>query len=127
MQVFDVLGRLTAFFRGEENMQDLYERVQHTPSIVPRLYLMATIGSIYIKSKQAPAKLILKDLVEMCKGVQHPTRGLFLRNYLSQITKDKLPDTGGDYEGIGGTVQDSISYVLQNFHEMVFLFSRRKN
>ncbi|KAG2393890.1 hypothetical protein C9374_003654 [Naegleria lovaniensis] len=127
MQTFDHLARLTAFFRGEENMQELYERVQHTPSIVPRLYLMATIGAIYIKSKQAPAKDILKDLVEMCKGVQHPTRGLFLRNYLSQITKDKLPDTGGDYEGIGGTVHDSIAYVLQNFHEMVFLFSRLKN
>ncbi|EFC41731.1 vacuolar protein sorting-associated protein [Naegleria gruberi] len=127
MQVFDQLGRLTTFFRGEENMQDLYIRVQHTPSIVPRLYLMATIGSIYIKSKQAPAKDVLKDLVEMCKGVQHPTRGLFLRNYLSQITKDKLPDTGGEYEGTGGNIHDSIAYVLQNFNEMVFLFSRLKN
>ena len=29
-------------------------------------------------------KDILKDLVEMCRGVQHPLRGLFLRNYLLQ-------------------------------------------
>jgi hypothetical protein len=28
---------------------------------------------------------ILRDLVEMCKGVQHPTRGLFLRSYLCQV------------------------------------------
>ena len=28
---------------------------------------------------------MLKDLVEMCKGVQHPTRGLFLRAYLCQV------------------------------------------
>ena len=30
---------------------------------------------------------VLKDLVEMCRGVQHPTRGLFLRAYLLQCTK----------------------------------------
>lgn len=30
---------------------------------------------------------ILFDLVEMTKGVQHPMRGLFLRNYLSQISR----------------------------------------
>ena len=28
----------------------------------------------------------LKDLVELCKGVQHPTRGLFLRSYLCQVS-----------------------------------------
>ena len=37
-------------------------------------------------------KDILKDLVEMCRGVQHPLRGLFLRNYLLQCTKNVLPD-----------------------------------
>lgn len=35
----------------------------------------------------------------MCKGVQHPTRGLFLRNYLSEMTKDKLPDQGTEFFG----------------------------
>jgi hypothetical protein len=62
-------------------------------------YLLITVGSVYIKSKEAPAKDILKDLVEMSRGVQHPIRGLFLRSYLSQISKDKLPDIGSDYEG----------------------------
>ncbi len=28
----------------------------------------------------------------MCRGVQHPLRGLFLRNYLLQCTKNLLPD-----------------------------------
>lgn len=57
------------------------------------------MGSVYIKSKEAPAKDLLKDLVEMCRGVQHPLRGLFLRSYLSQISRDKLPDIGSEYEG----------------------------
>ena len=37
----------------------------------------------------------------MCRGVQQPMRGLFLRNYLSQTSKDKLPDVGSIYEGVG--------------------------
>lgn len=57
------------------------------------------MGSVYIKSKEAPAKDVLKDLVEMCRGIQHPLRGLFLRSYLSQISRDKLPDIGSEYEG----------------------------
>lgn len=57
------------------------------------------MGSVYIKSKEAPAKDVLKDLVEMCRGIQHPVRGLFLRSYLSQISRDKLPDIGSEYEG----------------------------
>lgn len=61
------------------------------------------MGSVYIKSKEAPAKDVLKDLVEMCRGIQHPVRGLFLRSYLSQVSRDKLPDIGSDYEGLGIT------------------------
>jgi len=37
--------------------------------------------------------------VELSRGVQHPMRGLFLRYYLSQVCKDKLPDIGTEYEG----------------------------
>ena len=29
-------------------------------------------------------------MAEMCKGVQHPLRGLFLRNYLHHMTRDRL-------------------------------------
>lgn len=62
-------------------------------------YLLCTVGSVYIKSKEAPAKDVLKDLVEMCRGIQHPVRGLFLRSYLAQVSRDKLPDIGSEYEG----------------------------
>jgi hypothetical protein len=60
-------------------------------------YLLVLVGSVYIKSKEVPAKDVLRDMVEMCKGVQHPVRGLFLRHYLSEMTKDKLPDVGSEY------------------------------
>ena len=41
----------------------------------------------------------------MTRGVQHPVRGLFLRTYLSQVSKNLLPDTGSEYEGEGGNIQ----------------------
>lgn len=62
-------------------------------------YLLITVGAVYIKAKEASRRDILKDLVEMCRGVQHPLRGLFLRNYLLQSTRNMLPDTGEDESG----------------------------
>lgn len=50
------------------------------------------MGVVYIKNNELSRRDILKDLVEMCRGVQHPLRGLFLRNYLLQCTKNVLPD-----------------------------------
>ena len=127
--VNDQMQDLEAFFTEEvrehgRNVEELYEIVQHAGYIVPRLYLLITVGSVYIKTKAAPAKDILKDLVEMCKGVQHPTRGLFLRHYLSTMTKNKLPDEDNEFTGEGGSVVDSVEFVLQNFKEMVWLWVR---
>ena len=72
----------------------------------------------YIQSKEAAAKHILKDLVEMSKGVQHPMRALFLRDFINTQTRNLLPDVGNDYSGEGGTVFDSIDFTLQNFTQM---------
>lgn len=112
------------FFSGGRSIVEFYENVQHAGNIIPRLYLLITVASVYIKSRRAPCKDILFDLVELCRGVQHPMRGLFLRNYLSQIAKDKLPDQGSEYEGQGGTVKDAIEFILQNFGEMNKLWVR---
>ncbi|KAI3762119.1 hypothetical protein L1987_52542 [Smallanthus sonchifolius] len=128
MRAFDELRKLEMFFKEEErhgcSVMDLYELVQHAGNILPRLYLLCTVGSVYIKSKEAPTKDVLKDLVEMCRGVQHPIRGLFLRSYLAQISRDKLPDIGSEYEGDGDTVMDAVEFVLQNFSEMNKLWVR---
>ncbi|KAL4650228.1 vacuolar protein sorting-associated protein 35B-like isoform X3 [Castanea sativa] len=60
----------------------------------------------------------------MCRGVQHPIRGLFLRSYLAQISRDKLPDIGSEYEGDADSVMDAVEFVLQNFTEMNKLWVR---
>ncbi|KAG1347523.1 vacuolar protein sorting-associated protein 35B [Cocos nucifera] len=132
MRAFDELRKLEMFFREESkrgsfSVIDLYELVQHAGNILPRLYLLCTVGSVYIKSKEAPAKDVLKDLVEMCRGIQHPVRGLFLRSYLSQISRDKLPDIGSEYEGDADTIVDAVEFVLQNFTEMNKLWVRMQH
>lgn len=107
------------------SIMELYDNVQYAGNIVPRLYLLITVGGCFIRSKTAEAKDILYDLVELCRGVQHPMRGLFLRDYLSQMSKDKLPGTNGCvYEG---DVKDSIHFILTNFGEMNKLWVRMQH
>mmetsp|Transcript_19670 Transcript_19670/g.32780 ORF Transcript_19670/g.32780 Transcript_19670/m.32780 type:complete len:771 (+) Transcript_19670:13-2325(+) len=129
--VTDELRHMEEFFLAEHKrgrrMQEIYELVQHAGNVLPRLYLLLAAGSVYILSKEAPAKDILKDLVEMCRGVQHPMKGLFLRNYLSQTSKDKLPDTGSEFEGFGGSASDAVSFILSNFSEMNKLWVRMQH
>ncbi len=166
MVVFDHLSFLEMFLmvvhKNGTPMPELYQMVQQAGNVLARLYLLITVGSVFIRSKKAPAKDILCDLVEMAKGVQHPLRGLFLRYYLSQKTKDKLPDLRSEYFGCvvvapplrgrychhdcqtqgggshvpccrvtcdvlcrhGGTAEDAINFVLQNFTEMTRLWVR---
>ena len=128
MMVFDELGYLENHFIEEQKkgrkMADLYESVQHAGNIIPRLYLLITVGSAYVKTREAPVKLILRDLLDMVKGVQQPVRGLFLRYYLLKMMKDKLPDKGSQYEGEGGDVNDAIDFILQNMSEMNRLWVR---
>ena len=129
MMTFDELAYLESHFIEEQKrgrkMSDLYESVQHAGNIIPRLYLLITVGSAYIKTKEAPVKLILRDLLDMVKGVQQPIRGLFLRYYLLKMMKDKLPDAGSEYEGAeSGDVNDAIDFILQNMSEMNRLWVR---
>ncbi|KAJ3044842.1 Vacuolar protein sorting-associated protein 35 [Rhizophlyctis rosea] len=196
MSIFDELRHLTAYLydghmNGRLHLSDLYELVQYAGNIVPRLYLMITVGSVYMRvskelipadhkfvragsldavaatralhqenteggdaSQRAsmagdekgkgpadgtedaappaggageevdvpPIKELMKDMLEMSRGVQHPTRGLFLRYYLSGMTRDYLPD--GLVDGPHGSIHDSIQFILQNFIEMNKLWVR---
>ncbi|KAK7280763.1 hypothetical protein RJT34_25830 [Clitoria ternatea] len=129
MRAFDELRRLEMFFKDETrhgvSIVDLYELVQHAGNILPRLYLLCTVGSAYLRCKDAPVRDVLRDLVEMCRGVQYPIRGLFLRSYLSQVSKDKLPDVGYEcQEGESNGAMDAIEFVLENFTEMNKLWVR---
>ncbi|KAF2473457.1 vacuolar protein sorting-associated protein 35 [Lindgomyces ingoldianus] len=125
MAVFDALRHLAVYLRDNHpvnHLADLYELVQYAGNIIPRLYLMVTVGTVYMAIEDAPVKEIMKDMMEMSRGVQHPIRGLFLRYYLAGQARDCLPT--GDGDGPEGNLQDSISFILTNFVEMNKLWVR---
>lgn len=126
MVVTDHLRHLVVYLTDEfergRKLADLYEVVQHAGNVIPRLYLLITVGHVYMKTSPTCRKEILKDLVEMCGGVQHPLRGLFLRNYLLQMCRDVLPSNND--KPSEGTLQDSLDFILTNFAEMNKLWVR---
>ncbi|KAF4122332.1 vacuolar protein sorting-associated protein 35 [Geosmithia morbida] len=125
MSVFDALRYLSVHLRESHpvnHLADLYELVQYAGNIIPRLYLMITVGTAYMSVEDAPVKELMKDMMDMSRGVQHPIRGLFLRYYLSGQARDFLPS--GDGDGPEGNLSDSINFVLTNFVEMNKLWVR---
>lgn len=125
MAVFDALRYLSVHLRENHpvnHLADLYELVQYAGNIIPRLYLMITVGTAYMSIEGAPVKELMKDMMDMSRGVQHPVRGLFLRYYLSGQARDYLPT--GDSDGPEGNLQDSINFILTNFVEMNKLWVR---
>ncbi|KAI9734690.1 MAG: Vacuolar protein sorting-associated protein 35 [Cirrosporium novae-zelandiae] len=125
MAVFDALSVLADHLRENHpvnHLADLYELVQYAGNIIPRLYLMITVGTVYMSIGNAPVKELMRDMMEMSRGIQHPIRGLFLRYYLVGQARDHLPKGSGD--GPEGNLQDSISFILTNFVEMNKLWVR---
>ncbi|KAI0150351.1 vacuolar protein sorting-associated protein 35 [Xylariaceae sp. FL1272] len=125
MAVFDALRYLSVHLKENHphnHLADLYELVQYAGNIIPRLYLMITVGTAYMSVPDAPVKELMKDMMDMSRGVQHPIRGLFLRYYLSGQARDYLPT--GDSDGLEGNLQDSINFILTNFVEMNKLWVR---
>lgn len=125
MSVFDALRHLSVHLRENHpinHLADLYELVQYAGNIIPRLYLMVTVGTAYMSIEDAPVKELMKDMMDMSRGVQHPIRGLFLRYYMSGQARDYLPT--GDGDGPEGNLGDSINFILTNFVEMNKLWVR---
>jgi len=137
LDVFDALTPLDAYFfsltRNGTPAQEIYNTVQQCTGVLQRLYLMAMAGAVLIKSKQASARVVLADLTEHVKGVQHPQRGLFLRYFLLQKLKDRLPDKDSDYStssGSSGSVDDKkdcIDFLTSNLIEMNRLWIRMQS
>ncbi|KAI8322055.1 vacuolar protein sorting-associated protein 35 [Choanephora cucurbitarum] len=127
MTVFDAMRHLTSYLvethiSGKHHLGDLYNLVQYASSIVPRLYLMVTVGTVYLSVPDAPPHVdVLLDMIEMTKGVQHPIRGLFLRHYLGGMTRDFMPQK--QIEDIEAIVQ----FYLTNFAEMNKLWVRMQH
>lgn len=119
IMIFDSLSLLSSYLTDNHpkfhHLADLYELVQYAGNVVPRLYLMITVGTSYLKCTDSPREEILKDMIEMCRGVQNPMRGLFLRYYLSQRTKQLLPEYALEFNA---------NFVITNFIEMNKLWVR---
>lgn len=120
IMIFDSLTVLSNYLfenhPKHHHLADLYELVQYAGNVLPRLYLMITVGTSYLKCSDAPKQEILKDMIEMCRGVQNPIRGLFLRYYLSQRTKELLLPSND--------VQFNSNFIITNFIEMNKLWVR---
>jgi len=124
------------------SVRELYDCVQYCPRVLSRLYLQISAGSALIRSGQVGPKWILNDLIQCVKCEQNPIRGLFLRNYLLTVLRDKLPDTPEQDKKTGeeeesataktaedemmepGNVKDSYEFVMENFMEMNKLWVR---
>ena len=119
--VMDELHYLCQFFREEVRrgrlISHLYNAVQQAHHIIPRLYLMITAGRVYIETSDTPTINILFEILNAIKGVQNPTRGLFLRYYLLKMMKDKLPDNSTD-------IENTLKFIFQNLDDMNRLWIR---
>jgi len=118
---FDTLSQLEEYLIEDQknhHLADVYEIVQYTATVLPRLYLMITVGTAFLATPGAPRQEVLKDMLEMSRGIQSPLRGLFLRYYLAQRTGSYLM-TNTKRE-----LEFSVQFTLTNFIEMNKLWVR---
>ena len=130
-QVFDEMLFIENYFKDEirhgRKIKDLYDSVQQAQTLLPRIYLLITVGSIYMENNKNSCRKVIFDLLSLVKGIQDPIRGLFTRYYLLKMLKEKLPDKNNEYEGINGKFEDTLKFILQNLEEMNSLWIRLKN
>ena len=81
--------------QGHDTYDSLYCVTQHAGHVLPRLYLMIICASCAMKADPKTIPSYLSDLLDFCKGVQHPMRGLFLRSFLNTYVRELLPDVEG--------------------------------
>ena len=128
ISIIDIMLTIKNYFSEEVSrgriLIDLYDKVQQAKNVIPRIYLMITVGSIYMEKVPKSVHVILFDLLGVVKQVQNPIKGLFVRNYLLKMVKDKLPDKNNIYEKQGGTFEDSLKFLIQNLEEMNLLWIR---
>ncbi|KAI0988048.1 hypothetical protein GJ496_008941 [Pomphorhynchus laevis] len=131
IQITDELRKIEAYltdeFKRDQQINSLYEIVQYNQFVLPRLYMMITVGVVYLNANILPRCELLRDMNEMCRGIQHPMRGLFLRNYLLQAVKNSLT-TSFDSPISDGQSDDfsmnPLDFILMNFCEMNKLWVR---
>lgn len=118
--VFDESRRLESWLalQQEAVLTYWYLRVQYCYAVLPRLYLMVTIGAVCIKIGTENAAELTFDLLNVVKAVQNPLRGLFLRYYLNKSLKEAFTRPNRLSE------MDPIRFFIENLGEMHQLWAR---
>ena len=126
--IFDEMMVVENFFKEQikrgRKVRDLYDLVQEAKNVIPRLYLMISVGGLIMENEPSSTEEIITDLLGMIKGVQNPIRGLFTRYFLLKKIKDKLPDKGNKYLEEGGKFEDTLKFIIHNMEEMNWLWIR---
>lgn len=120
--IFDELSwlqnNLVSLLKTKKKL-NLYETVQFSKKILPRLYLLITAGAAYIEIKSKGVMEVVWDLFRHLKGVQHPLRGLMLRYYFLKVAKEKIEDNEDELN-----LDEIISLYIMNLREMNSLWVR---
>ena len=69
----------------------IYDTVQQSQYLLPRLYLMIIAGGIYLEIYPKNYREILYDLKNILTCEQNPLRAFWLRYVMFKYIKDKLP------------------------------------
>ena len=100
----------------------IYDSIQQSQFLIPRLYLMIISGAIYLELNPLKYREILYDLINMMKCVQNPLRGFWIRYFLFKYIKDKLPIKNGEYindkQYYIDYMEISILFLMQNLEYM---------
>ena len=119
--IFDELSKLQKELTQQPKIKkyNLYDTVQFSKKIIPRLYLLITVGAVYVDNKIRTLEEVVWDTFKLLKGVQHPCRGLFLRYYFLKTLKERVENQP---EGL--SVDTLIELLMQNLREMNSLWIR---
>ena len=100
----------------------IYDTVQQSQYLLPRLYLMIIAGGIYLEIYPKNYREILYDLINIVKCEQKPLRAFWLRYFMFKYIKDKLPVKNGDYIYNNCYYYDyfkiSINFLMENLEYM---------
>ena len=75
----------------------IYESIQQSNYLIPRIYLMIICGSIYLELYPLKYREIIFELLNAVKCIQSPLRGFWIRYFLFKSLKNILPIKTGEY------------------------------
>ena len=108
----------------------IYESVQQSQYLIPRVYLMIICGSIYIELNPIKYKEIIYELLNIVKCIQSPLKAFWVRYFLFKNLKDKLPIKIGEYQNNEEYAFEykkiSLFLLMKNLEEMIHYSMRCK-